>query len=145
MRDRQLRDSACSRGQCSQPQDSDYHAEAYREFFVATLETALNRQSCKFAEAVDGAEAVAVFLSFAPDLVLLDINMPIKDGFQAAAEMRAIESSHGRKASRIIAVTALSSEAHRRKGIVECGISEWRTKPVAIKELRDEVEKMKIN
>lgn len=94
-------------------------------------------QACHFAEAVDGNDAVRQFLTFLPDLVLLDINMPGKDGFQASSEMRAIEAERnaGRKArgeqqsgpkqrAKIVAVTALSAEGAKRKGMLECGIGE---------------------
>ena len=55
------------------------------------LKTMLKSVACHYAEAVDGADAVIIFDAFQPDLVLLDINMPVKDGFQAAVEMRQIE------------------------------------------------------
>jgi DNA-binding response OmpR family regulator len=67
--------------------------------------------------------------------------MPIKNGFQAAAEMREIEHAQGRRSARIIAVTALSGETHRRKGI-EASIDLWLVKPVRIKQLKEEVERM---
>jgi CheY-like chemotaxis protein len=105
------------------------------------LTTMLKRVVCHYPEAVDGADAVIIFDAFQPDLVLLDINMPIKDGFQAAVEMRQIEHKQGRKRARVIAVTALSGEAHRRKGI-KASIDSWLVKPVGIKQLKDEVEKM---
>lgn len=100
-------------------------------------------QACQFAEAVDGEEAVREFSTFNPDLVLLDINMPVKDGFQAAKEMRQLEHDAGRAPSRILAVTALSSDAHKRQGLLESGIDEWMTKPVVIRSLRDEVVRLK--
>lgn len=81
----------------------------------------LKRVACKFAEAVDGVDAVNQFSSFRPDLVLLDINMPRKDGFETAAEMRSIELDGGWERCRIIAVTAMGSESHKRKGLLECG------------------------
>jgi CheY-like chemotaxis protein len=37
----------------------------------------LKRGACHYAEAVDGADAVIIFDAFQPDLVLLDINMPV--------------------------------------------------------------------
>lgn len=67
-------------------------------------------------------------MSFEPDLVLLDINMPKKDGFQAATEMRNLEAKRGgagKRRAKIIAVTALSQEQSKRRGMLECGIGEW--------------------
>ncbi|WWD18838.1 hypothetical protein CI109_103293 [Kwoniella shandongensis] len=150
------------------------------------LTTMLKRTACEYVEAVDGVEAVAQFRSFRPDLVLLDITMPRKDGFAAAAEMRQFEAasdieitpsspppttdgeleqgvaslslversesesrSNGtnqqRKKirARIIAVTAMSAEHQRRRGLVECQIDSWHVKPVSMKELRGIVEGMK--
>ncbi|EIW67759.1 hypothetical protein TREMEDRAFT_33498, partial [Tremella mesenterica DSM 1558] len=85
------------------------------------LTTMLKRTPCRFAEAVDGVDAVQQFSTFRPHLVLMDINMPRKDGFQAASEMRGIERNNGWKRCKIVAVTAMTSEGHRRKGILECG------------------------
>ncbi|EAL17185.1 hypothetical protein CNBN0140 [Cryptococcus deneoformans B-3501A] len=156
------------------------------------LTTMLRRASCSFAEAVDGVDAVDQFSTFQPDLVLLDITMPRKDGFAAAAEMRRLEtvrqiaendvpdpsspiaaelienalrsldlnahapvpssacssagSSHSiklKKRARIIAVTAMSAEHQKRKGLYECGIDHWMTKPLSMSVLRSMVEKMK--
>jgi len=45
--------------------------------------------------------------------------------------------------TRIVAVTAMSSEAHRRRGLVECGIDVWMAKPVGIKVLREEIDRVK--
>lgn len=69
--------------------------------------------------------------------------MPVKDGFTAAAEIRQLEKSQSRQRCRIIAVTAMSSEQHKRKGLHEIGIDEWLVKPVGIKQLRSDVEKLK--
>lgn len=72
-------------------------------------------------EAEDGHAAVELFKSFTkPIIVLLDINMPKMDGYQACSEMRAIEKASGRKhTSQIIAVTALGGEQERHRGLVE--------------------------
>ncbi len=102
-------------------------------------------QGTRYAEAVDGFDAVEKFLAFSPDLVLLDINMPRKDGFEAAAEMRQLERDHRRtRRARIIAVTAMSSEKQKRRGLIECGIDEWKTKPVSIRDLKRDVEALKL-
>ncbi len=84
-----------------------------------------------------------VLHTFNPDLVLLDINMPVKDGFQAARRCVSSSVEGHRAPSRILAVTALSSDAHKRQGLLESGIDEWMTKPVVIRSLRDEVVRLK--
>ena len=108
------------------------------------LVTMLKRTACDYAEAIDGFDAVTKFTAFKPHLVLLDINMPRKDGYQAAAEIRGVERNENRLRCKIVAVTAMSSEAHRRKGLVDCGIDIWKAKPVGIKELRQIVEEVKV-
>lgn len=81
-------------------------------------------------QAEEGLMAVEIFRSLrAPSIVLLDINMPKMDGYQAAHEMRRIERTEGRARSTIVAVTAMSSEEERRKGLHEAGMDVWLTKP----------------
>jgi len=78
-------------------------------------------QPIEVCEAEDGHAAVEQFKQFtSPVIVLLDINMPKMDGYQACTEMRAIEKALGRdRPSQIIAVTALGGEADRHRGLVE--------------------------
>ncbi|WWD18560.1 hypothetical protein CI109_103013 [Kwoniella shandongensis] len=85
----------------------------------------------RIIEAEDGQVAVDLFEDLSgPVVVLLDINMPRKDGYQSAIEMRAIEKADStRQRAKIIAVTALASDAEKRKGLVECSMDDWLTKP----------------
>jgi CheY-like chemotaxis protein len=111
------------------------------------LTTLLRRTACQHAEAVDGLDAVHKYQSFTPDLILLDINMPIKDGYTAASEIRALEANECREREKqglkpkrrcwIVAVSAMGQESQKRKGLLECGIDEWKTKPVGLGVLRD--------
>ncbi|WVQ65701.1 uncharacterized protein L199_003879 [Kwoniella botswanensis] len=82
-------------------------------------------------EAEDGQEAVDLFKKVTgPLIVLLDINMPKKDGYQTCIEMRSIEKDNPhRKKSQIVAVTALASADEKKKGLVECNMDEWYSKP----------------
>ncbi|WRT67849.1 uncharacterized protein IL334_004823 [Kwoniella shivajii] len=82
-------------------------------------------------EAEDGDVAVEVFGNLSgPLIVLLDINMPRMDGYQACTEMRSIEKqSPERQKAQIIAVTALGSDDEKKRGLVECNMDEWHTKP----------------
>ena len=59
-----------------------------------------------FVEAGNGEEAVTLFAETKPDLVLLDITMPVKDGLTALQEIRASDS-----AARIIMCSAMGQES----------------------------------
>lgn len=82
----------------------------------------------EFFTAADGVEAVEAFKTHRPSITLLDINMPNLDGFGAATQIRAFLSESEEQANppyhRIIAVTALSDDESRRRGLEECGMDE---------------------
>ena len=92
------------------------------------MTTMLKRANFVYKLAHNGAEGVELFKKHLPVLVLLDINMPIMNGFDACKAMRAVQSPF---IHRIVAITALSSEFEKRKGR-ECGMDEWLTKPTRI-------------
>ncbi|KAN0063857.1 hypothetical protein ACQY0O_003462 [Thecaphora frezii] len=98
------------------------------------LTTLLKRLQISYAEAHDGAEAVSQFVSFKPAVVLLDISLPIQDGFEACAQMRAHDHP-----SHIVAITALSSDEDRHRGIETCGMNAWMTKPISLRVLRQDI------
>ncbi|KAJ1018059.1 hypothetical protein NDA16_004928 [Ustilago loliicola] len=99
------------------------------------LTTLCKRLDIPYEEAHDGAEAVTKFISFKPSVVLLDISLPIQDGFEACAQMRAHNYP-----SFIVAVTALSSEEDKTRGIETCGMDAWMTKPVSPRQLKGDLE-----
>ncbi len=59
------------------------------------LRGVLIRQGFRIIEAADGAEAVELFERERPALVLLDVMMPVMDGFEACSRMREIDRSEG--------------------------------------------------
>ncbi|ETS60576.1 hypothetical protein PaG_05427 [Moesziomyces aphidis] len=103
------------------------------------LTTLCKRLDIRYEEAHDGAEAVTKFISFRPSVVLLDISLPIQDGFEACAQMRTHDVP-----SYIVAVTALSSEEDKTRGIESCGMDAWMTKPVSPRQLKNDLEKWKV-
>ena len=60
----------------------------------------------RLIEAVNGAEAVDLYMAAPPDLILMDLSMPLKDGLQATRDIRTHEGTMGWPACPIIALTA---------------------------------------
>ncbi|PWN17887.1 hypothetical protein BCV69DRAFT_127307 [Microstroma glucosiphilum] len=143
---RSTRSSASVRGTDG---DSCATPRARRDFVCLVVEdnplnariliTLLKRVGINHLEAKDGVEAVEQFKKHLPQVVLLDINMPRMNGFEAAIEMRKVECPYY---PRIIAVTALSMEADKLKG-KECGIDDWLPKPVRLAQLAQDVKSWK--
>lgn len=82
-------------------------------------------------EAENGREAVTRFEAGLPDLVLMDMRMPIMDGYEAIRRIKATE--HG-KATPVIAVTASAFE-EERSNIFQAGANGFLGKPLQIDEL----------
>ena len=75
----------------------------------------------------NGLEAVALFQSFNPDMIFMDISMPEMDGRDAARAIRALEA--GRSHVPIVALTAHAMEGDE-EGILAAGIDRYMTKPL---------------
>lgn len=82
--------------------------------------------------AEDGKEALEKVKEKAPDVILLDIMMPLMDGFEVARQLKGKEET---KSIPIVMVTALSEVEDRIKAL-EAGANDFLTKPVDIAELR---------
>ena len=88
----------------------------------------LEKEGHEVQNAYDGAEGVALFKKYEPDLVLLDIMMPKKDGWQVCREIREISSKP------IIMLTAKGEVFDKVLGL-ELGADDFLAKPVDMKEL----------
>lgn len=77
----------------------------------------------------DGEEAVRMFARETPDLVLMDINLPFKNGYEATAEIRVLS-----KTVPIIAVTAYAQDTDKDK-IINSGFNGYIAKPVVEEDL----------
>ncbi|RNC80072.1 MAG: PAS domain-containing sensor histidine kinase [Balneola sp.] len=86
----------------------------------------LKEEGYEYKEAENGKEAIDLLESFAPDVILMDINMPVMDGLEA---MLTIRASGGRFANiPIIAVTAGGFKGDRNELMAQ-GFSEYILKP----------------
>lgn len=99
------------------------------------VRTVLESSGYQVIEAADGEEALEKAFSALPDLILLDIHMPARDGLSVVAELRRDPRF---AATPIIALTATAMKGDRQKG-VEAGFTEYLTKPVSISTLRQTI------
>jgi CheY-like chemotaxis protein len=95
----------------------------------------LRRLGLPFHVVENGAEAVAAWGERQYDLVLMDIEMPVMDGYAAARELRRREAAEARVPIPIIALTAdaMAGSRERARG---CGMDDFLTKPVELERLR---------
>lgn len=84
----------------------------------------------------DGAEAVKLYDQFRPALILMDINMPVMDGYEATQRIRQLSPTVP-----IIAVTAYAYASDQDK-ILENGFSGYVSKPVKPEKLTHEIKSM---
>ena len=96
------------------------------------LETRLSMEGYKVLPAADGIEALEIFESQHPDLIVLDVMMPKLDGYGVCQAVR--------KVSRvpIIMLTALSDVTDRISGL-EMGADDYMVKPFSSKELESRI------
>ncbi|KAI6768038.1 hypothetical protein HG530_006047 [Fusarium avenaceum] len=89
-----------------------------------------------YQTASDGLEAVTAYEADPGrfSCILMDISMPIMDGFEATRRIRAFESQRGLRPALILALTGLASEEAQREATVS-GLDMFLTKPVRLKEL----------
>lgn len=96
---------------------------------------------CHVTIANDGAEAVKAFAQEAFDLIFMDCQMPVMDGYQAATEIRRLESILGNNQRiPIIALTAHALTGDRAK-CLHAGMDEWVTKPFTRQDLNEALQK----
>ncbi|MCC8118222.1 MAG: response regulator [Bacteroidales bacterium] len=90
-------------------------------------------QHYNIERAYDGAEAVEKYQAISPDLILMDINMPNMDGYEAVAEIRKLSTDVP-----IIAVTAYAFVADRQR-ILNNGFNGYVSKPINETRLQKEI------
>ncbi|MBF0215051.1 MAG: response regulator [Magnetococcales bacterium] len=101
----------------------------------------LTQQGYRVTLAQHGREALEHLNQDAPDLILMDLRMPVMDGFQATAAIREQEALGGKSRTPIIAVTALVAEEEQNHAM-EVGMDGYHAKPVRAAILFAEMERL---
>ena len=105
---------------------------------VLSLEFLLKQAGFRVRTVADGEAALAAIAQEPPNLVLLDVMIPGRDGY---AVCQAIRSNPAWRDVRIIMLTAKGGEIQREKGL-SLGADEYVTKPFSTRELVDRVRRM---
>ncbi len=94
---------------------------------IDLIEIHLRDIDCEVLKAYNGKEGLDLALSEKPDLVILDISMPIMDGFEVCRQIRAKQSTP------VIMLTAKTEEIDRVLGL-EIGADDYISKPFSVRE-----------
>ena len=100
------------------------------------LSRRLIRKGYEVVIAVDGAEGVALAKSSLPDLILMDISLPVIDGLEATRQIKADEATG---AIPIIALTAHAMSEDRDKALA-AGCDDFDTKPIELPRLLEKID-----
>jgi DNA-binding response OmpR family regulator len=105
---------------------------------VISLEFLMKKEGFEVAVANGGEEALAKVASFNPDLMLLDVMMPKKSGFEVCEALRADPQRSGLQ---IVMLTAKGRDTEVAKGLA-LGADAYVTKPFSTKDLVAKVKEM---
>ncbi len=100
------------------------------------LSRRLERRGYQVLIAVDGEQGVAMAQSEAPDLILMDMSLPVLDGWEVARQLKAAPETRGIP---IIALTAHAMVGDREKAL-EAGCDDYDTKPIEFPRLVEKIE-----
>ncbi len=99
------------------------------------LSRRLTRKGYEVIIAVDGQQGVDMASSETPDLILMDMSLPVMDGWEATRQIKQTSDIP------IIALTAHAMSSDREKAL-DAGCDEYDTKPVELPRLLDKMEKL---
>jgi len=100
------------------------------------LSRRLTRKGYEIAVAVDGAEGVVLARSVLPDLILMDMSLPVIDGWEATRQIKADPDTQGIP---VIALTAHAMNEDRQKAM-DAGCDDYDTKPIEFARLLSKIE-----
>lgn len=101
------------------------------------LSRRLKKKGFEVIVAADGEQGLQLAHAETPDLILMDISLPGKDGYACTRELKASDKRH----IPIIALTAHAMVGDREKTL-EAGCDEYDTKPVELPRLMEKMQKL---
>lgn len=105
---------------------------------VVSLEFLMRRNGYQVRTAGDGEEALRLLEEFRPDLILLDVMLPLRDGFEVCQKIR---ENPDWKSLKVIMLTAKGREVEIAKGLA-LGADAYITKPFATRDLLANVQRL---
>jgi CheY-like chemotaxis protein len=96
----------------------------------------LQRRGYDILVAVDGEQGVATARTGSPDLVLMDMSLPVLDGWEATRQLKGDAATRGIP---IIGLTAHALSGEREKAL-EAGCDDFDTKPIELSRLLEKIE-----
>jgi CheY-like chemotaxis protein len=102
------------------------------------LSRRLIKKGYEVVMALDGGEAVAMATTAAPDIILMDMSLPVIDGWEAT---RQIKSGAATAKIPVIALTAHAMTDDREKAMA-AGCDEFDTKPIEMPRLLEKIERL---
>ena len=100
------------------------------------LSRRLERRGFQVVIAVDGEEGIAMAQSEKPDLILMDMSLPVVDGWEATARLKAAAET---AEIPVIALTAHAMSGDREKAM-DAGCDDYDTKPIEFPRLLAKIE-----
>jgi CheY-like chemotaxis protein len=100
------------------------------------LSRRLTKRGYEVVMAIDGQQGVDMALSEKPDIILLDMSLPVVDGWEAAQQIKANEASKGVP---LVALTAHAMASDRERAM-SAGCDDFDTKPVELPRLLAKME-----
>ncbi len=102
------------------------------------LSRRLMKKGFEVVIAIDGGEGVAKAKSEKPDLILMDLSLPVMDGLQATAKIKADPET---RPIPVLALTAHAMADDRAKALA-AGCEDYDTKPIELPRLLEKIEKL---
>lgn len=102
------------------------------------LSRRLMRKGYEVVIAVDGAQGISMTLSEQPDIVLMDMSLPVIDGWEATRQLKANSDT---QSIPVMALTAHAMAGDREKAIA-AGCDDYDTKPIELPRLLGKLESL---